>query len=72
MNAIKTLALVLIAAGVLALAYGGFTYTRETHETSVGPIHLSVSDKEHVNIPVWAGALSIIAGVVLLVVRTRK
>lgn len=72
MNAFKTLAFVLITAGVLALAYGGFTYTRETHETNVGPIHLSVSDKEHVNIPVWAGALSIIAGVLLLVVRTRK
>lgn len=72
MNAFKIPALLLIAAGVLALAYGGFTYTRETHEARVGPIHMSVSDKERVNIPVWAGALSIIAGVVLLVVRSRK
>ncbi|MBL0029562.1 MAG: hypothetical protein IPO95_11080 [Rhodanobacteraceae bacterium] len=72
MNAFKTLAFVLITAGVLALAYGGFTYTRETHETRVGPIHLSVSDNERVNIPVWAGALSIIAGVLLLVVPRKR
>lgn len=72
MNAFKTIAIVLIVAGVLALAYGGFTYTRDTHEARVGPIHVSVSDKERVNIPVWAGAASIIAGALLLVVRTKN
>jgi hypothetical protein len=55
MNAFKMAAVVLIAAGVLGLVYGSFSYTRDTHEAKLGPIELSVKDKETVNIPVWAG-----------------
>ena len=69
MNAIKTLAIVLIVAGALGLAYGSFTYTKETHEAKLGPIELSVKDKETVNIPVWAGVGAIAAGLILLFVR---
>jgi hypothetical protein len=72
MNGTKFAALFLIAAGVLGLAIGGFTYTKETHETQLGPIELSVKDKETINIPVWLGAGAIIAGVLLLVVRTKS
>ena len=32
MNAVKMAAIVLIAAGVLGLAYGSFSYTKDTHE----------------------------------------
>ena len=71
MNRTKIVALVLIVAGVLGLAYGGFTYTKETHEAQTGPIELSVEEKETVNIPVWLGAGAIIAGVLLLVVRRK-
>lgn len=63
------LAIVLIVAGGLALAYGGFTYTKETHQTKVGPIEFSVKDTETVNIPIWAGVAAMVAGVLLLVVR---
>ena len=69
MSAVKMLAIVLIVAGALGLAYGGFTYTKETHEAKLGPIELSVKDKETVNVPVWAGVGAIVAGVVLLFVR---
>jgi uncharacterized membrane protein HdeD (DUF308 family) len=69
MNAVKMLAIVLIVAGVLGLAYGSFTYTKETHQAKIGPIELSVKDKETVNIPVWAGVVSVAAGLVLLFVR---
>ena len=71
MNGTRLAALVLIVAGVLGLAYGGFTYTKDTHETKLGPIELSVEEKETVNIPVWLGAGAIIAGVLLLVVRRK-
>jgi len=67
MKATSILAIVLIVAGVLALVYGGFTYTQETHEASLGPIELQVKDKERVNIPVWAGVALVGVGVVLLV-----
>ena len=72
MNAIKMAAIVLIVLGVLGLTYGGFTYTRETHHTKLGPLELTVKDQERVNIPLWAGVGAIIAGGVLLVMGGRK
>jgi hypothetical protein len=66
MNAMKILAVVLIVAGVLGLAYGSFSYTRETHEAKVGPIELSVKDRQTVNVPVWAGVGAIAIGGALL------
>jgi uncharacterized membrane protein YidH (DUF202 family) len=65
----KMLAIVLIVAGGLALAYGGFTYTKETHQAKLGPIELSVKDTETVNIPIWAGVGLMVAGVAMLFVR---
>jgi TRAP-type C4-dicarboxylate transport system permease small subunit len=72
MKATQLAAIVLIIAGVLGLAYGGFTYTKDTHEAKIGPIEFSVKDKETVNVPVWLGAGAIIVGIVLLVVRTKN
>jgi TRAP-type C4-dicarboxylate transport system permease small subunit len=72
MNALKMVAIVLIAAGVLALVYGGFTYTRETHDAKLGPLELSVKDKETVNVPVWAGVGAIVLGGGLLLVGRQK
>ena len=66
MNAVKLAAIALIVAGVLALAYGGFTYTRDTHEAKLGPIEISVQDRETVNVPVWAGVGAILVGGLLL------
>lgn len=69
MNAIKMLAIALIVAGGLGLVYGGFSYTKETHQAKLGPIELSVKDTETVNVPVWAGVGAMVAGVILLFVR---
>jgi TRAP-type C4-dicarboxylate transport system permease small subunit len=72
MNAIKIVAIVLMALGVLGLAYGGFSYTKDTHEAKLGPLELSVKEKETVNIPVWAGVGAIAIGGALLLVGGRK
>ncbi|MDD2317290.1 MAG: hypothetical protein RBR01_05310 [Desulfobacterales bacterium] len=72
MNAVKIAAVVLIVAGVLGLAYGSFTYTKDTHEAKLGPIELSVEEKETVNVPVWAGVGAIIVGGVLLAFGSKK
>ncbi|MDZ4729872.1 MAG: hypothetical protein SH820_08025 [Xanthomonadales bacterium] len=62
MNSTKIAGLVLIVVGILGLAYGGFTYTKETHTADVGPIHMSVDEKERVNIPLWAGVGALVLG----------
>ena len=72
MNGIKIVAIALIVAGALALAYGGFSYTKETHTGKIGPIELSVKEKQTVNIPLWAGVGAIVIGGVLLVVGGKR
>jgi len=72
MNAVKLVAIVLIAGGVLGLVYGGFSYTKETHEAKLGPIEVSVKDRQTINIPVWAGVGAIVIGGVLLLVIKRS
>ena len=72
MNAVKIAAIALIVAGVLGLAYGSFSYTKETHQAKLGPIELSVKEEQTVNIPVWAGVGAIAIGGVLLLLGSRK
>jgi hypothetical protein len=66
MSPVRTIGVVRIVAGVLALAYGGFSYTKETHEAKLGPIELSVKQKQDVNIPEWAGVAAIVVGGLLV------
>jgi len=72
MNPIKLVAVVLIVAGALGLVYGGFSYTKETHDVKLGPIELSVKEKQAVNVPVWAGLGAIVAGAAMLLVGGRR
>jgi hypothetical protein len=72
MSSTKIIAIVLIVAGALGLAYGKFSYTKETHDAKVGPIELSVKDKETVNIPQWAGIGAIVIGAGLLLVGGKR
>lgn len=72
MNNFRILALVLIVLGTLGLAYGGFTYTRDTHRTQIGPIDFSVSERKTVNVPIWAGVGAIVIGGVLLLGAGRR
>ena len=72
MGGSKLLALALIVAGVLGLAYGSFSYTTESHDAKLGPIELSVKEKETVNVPVWAGVGAIAAGAALLVMTGKR
>jgi uncharacterized membrane protein YidH (DUF202 family) len=72
MNPLKIVGVVLIAAGILALVYGGFSFTKETHQAKLGPLELNVKEKETVNVPVWAGVGAIVVGAVLLVVPLKS
>lgn len=72
MSAVRIVAILLILAGGFGLAYGSFTYTKDTHKTTVGPLELSVKDTQTIDVPTWAGVGLIVIGVGLLAVSGRK
>lgn len=71
-SGLKIVALLLILGGILGLVYGGFTYTKATHDAKLGPIEFSVKEKERVNVPMWAGVGAIVAGALILLVPAKR
>ena len=67
----KIIAIALIVAGLLGLLYGGFSYTRDKTAVKLGPLELSVKERETVNVPVWLGVGAIVVGGLLLVFGSR-
>ncbi|MFZ3323460.1 MAG: hypothetical protein WA190_13885 [Usitatibacter sp.] len=67
MNPLKLVGIILIVGGALALGFGGFSYTKETHKADIGPIHVAVEEKQDVNVPLWAGLAAVVVGVILVV-----
>ena len=72
MNSLKLAALALVIAGILGLAYGGFSYTKDTTVVKLGPIEISAKEKKTVNFPIWAGIGAIVVGGLLLVMGSKK
>ena len=72
MGATKIIGIILIIAGALGLGYGSFSFTKDTHTAKIGPIQLSVKEKQTVNVPVWAGIAAILAGGVILLAGSRR
>ncbi len=72
MNSIKTAGMVLVIAGLLALAYGGFSYTRDTTAVKLGPLELSVKEKKTINVPLWAGIAAVVAGGAMLLAGAKR
>ena len=72
MNAVKIIGIVLIVAGIVGLLYGNFSYTKETHDIKLGPLEMSIAEKQTVNVPVWVGILAIVGGGVLLIYGSKK
>ena len=72
MNAVKIMGILLIVAGIAGLLYGNFSYTKETHDIKLGPLEMSVAEKQTVNVPVWAGVGAIVGGGALLLYASKK
>jgi hypothetical protein len=72
MSAAKLIGVLLIVGGVLALIYGGFTYTRHTSTADVGPVHLSVQHRQTVAVPIWAGIGVIVLGGLVIAFNGRR
>jgi uncharacterized membrane protein YidH (DUF202 family) len=71
MNASRLIGIILIAAGALGLAYGGFSYTKETTGMKLGPLELKVQEKERVNVPLIVSGAALVLGVFLLVLGRK-
>ena len=72
MNAVKVIAIVLVVAGILGLAYGGFSYTKDTTVVKLGPLEVSAKEKQTVNVPMWVGVGAIVVGGLLLVFGSKR
>jgi len=72
MSSLRIAALVLLIAGVLGVAYGGFSYTKERHDVKIGPVELAVKEKERVNIPLWVGIGAVALGGILFGMGGRR
>ena len=68
----KMLGIILIALGVLGLAWGGFTYTTNEKVVDIGPIHATREKTHNIPLPPIAGAVMLIGGVVLLVAGKKE
>ena len=64
--------IVLMLVGALALAYQGFTYTRREKVLDIGPLHATAEKTESVPLPPIIGFVALAAGLILVVVGTRK
>jgi hypothetical protein len=72
MNTVRLIAILLIVAGVLGLLYGSFSYTKDTTAVKLGPLELSVKEKQTINVPIWAGVGAIVVGGLLLLFGNKK
>jgi hypothetical protein len=66
------LAIVLVAIGVIALAYQGITYTTEKKVIDIGPIEATKQERHTIPLPPILGALALIGGIAVLITSRRS
>ena len=72
MRGIAILGVVLVVLGLVALLAGGFSYTKDKDTADLGPVDITVTDREHVRVPTPVSVGVIVLGVVLLVTARRS
>ena len=72
MAAARTVGVILIAIGIVALVWGGISWTREKTVVDLGPLEARAETRETVPLPPVLGGLALVAGVVLLIVPARR
>jgi uncharacterized membrane protein YidH (DUF202 family) len=68
----KTIGIVLIALGVLALVYGGITYNKSRTVMEVGSMHVTATEQQHIPVPAFVGVAALVGGGALLVMGKRR
>jgi hypothetical protein len=72
LNTAKTIGIILLILGGLGLAYGGFSYTKDSTKAKLGPIELKVQEKERIDIPLWGSIAAIAIGGVLVLTGRKN
>lgn len=72
MNAVRIIAIILLVGGIAGFFTGGFSFNKETTAAKIGPLQLTVKEKENVNIPQWLSLGAVAIGALLLVTGSRK
>jgi hypothetical protein len=68
----KIAGIILIVLGIVALAYGGISYTRKEKVLDIGPIEATTETRETIPLPPLLGGLALAGGIVLLIAGSRK
>ena len=72
MNAMRLVGAVLLVLGLAGLLTGGFSFTKDTTQAKLGPLELTVKEKETINVPQWLSLGAMVLGGVVLVLGFRK
>lgn len=72
MKALRIIGIILIVAGLAGLFVGGFSFTKETTAVKLGPLQLTVQEKESVTIPKWLSLGAMALGAIVLIAGSRK
>ena len=65
-------AIILIAIGILALAYQGITYTTQEKVVDLGPIQMTAEKQKTIPLPPIVGVVALAGGIVLLVLGKKN
>jgi len=68
----RTIGIVLLVIGILALVYGGINYTKNRTVLKVGSMNVTAAEHRSIPIPAIAGVVVLLGGVALLVVGNRR
>lgn len=72
MNAIKIAGVVLVVLGLAGFFTGGFSFTKDKTAAKIGPIELTVKERESINIPQWLSLGAVALGAIVLLAGFRK
>lgn len=68
----RTVGIVLIILGIVALIFQGITYTKKEKVLDLGPIEATAEKEKHIPLPPILGGIALVGGIVLLVTGSKK
>ena len=72
MTAARIVGTILVIIGIVALVWGGISWTREETIVDLGPIEATAEKRESIPLPPVLGGIALVAGIALLVIPARR